>query len=35
MSISKTEAILKRFIDLQSSVWLTLAGSQDETMFPA
>ena len=34
MSIYKTEAILNRFIDLQSTVWFT-KGSEDETMFCA
>ena len=32
MSIQKSQAILKCFIDLKSSVWFTL-GSEDETMF--
>ena len=32
MSIKKSQAILKCFIDLKSSVWFTL-GSEDETMF--
>ena len=32
MSIKKSQAILKCFIDLNSSVWFTL-GSEDETMF--
>ena len=32
MSIKKSEAILKCFIDLKSSVWFTL-GSEDKTMF--
>ena len=32
MSIKKSQAILKCFIDLQNNVWLTL-GSEDETMF--
>ena len=32
MSIWKSQAILKCFIDLKSSVWFTL-GSEDETMF--
>ena len=31
MSIKKTQAILKCFIDLKSSVWFTL-GSEDETI---
>ena len=30
--IKKSQAILKRFIDLKFSVWLTL-GSENETMF--
>ena len=34
MSIQKTESIVIRFIDLQSSVWFPL-GSEDETMFSA
>ena len=32
MLINKSQAILKRFIDLTFSVWFTL-GSEDETMF--
>ena len=32
MSIKKSQAILKCFIDLKYSVWFTL-GSEDETMF--
>ena len=32
MSIKKSQAILKRFIDLKSGVWFTL-GSENETMF--
>ena len=32
MFIKKSQAILRRFIDLKSSVWFTL-GSEDETMF--
>ena len=32
MSIKKSQAILKCFIDIKSSVWFTL-GSEDETMF--
>jgi len=32
MSIKKSQAILKCFIDLKNNVWLTL-GSEDETMF--
>ena len=32
MSIKKSQAILKCFIDLKNSVWFTL-GSEDETMF--
>ena len=32
MSIKKSQAILKCFIDLKSSAWFTL-GSEDETMF--
>ena len=32
MSIKTSQAILKCFIDLKSSVWFTL-GSEDETMF--
>ena len=32
MSIQKSQAILKRFIELKSSVWFTL-GSENETMF--
>ena len=32
MSIRKSQAILKCFIDLKSSVWFTL-GSENETMF--
>ena len=32
MSIKKSQAILKCFIDLKSSVWFTL-GSENETMF--
>ena len=32
MSIKKSQAILKRFIDLKFSVWFTL-GSENETMF--
>ena len=32
MSSKKSQAILKCFIDLKNSVWLTL-GSEDETMF--
>ena len=32
MSIKKSQAILKCFIDLKSSVWFTL-GSEYETMF--
>ena len=32
MSIKKSQAILKCFIDLKSSVWFTL-GSEDETMY--
>ena len=32
MLINKSQAILKRFIDLKFSVWFTL-GSEDETMF--
>ena len=32
MSIKKSQAILKYFIDLKFSVWFTL-GSEDETMF--
>ena len=31
MSIKKSQAILKYFIDLKNSVWFTL-GSEDETM---
>ena len=31
MSIKKSQAILKRFIDLKSSVWFTL-GSENKTM---
>ena len=31
MSINKSQAILKCFIDLKSSVWFTL-GSENETM---
>ena len=31
MSIKKSQAILKCFIDLKNSVWFTL-GSEDETM---
>ena len=31
MSIKKSQAILKCFIDLKSSVWFTL-GSEDETL---
>ena len=32
MSIKKSQAVLKCFKDLKSSVWFTL-GSEDETMF--
>ena len=32
MSIKKSQAILKCFIDLKSNVWFTL-GSENETMF--
>ena len=32
MSITKSQAILKCFIDLKSRVWFTL-GSENETMF--
>ena len=32
MSIKKSQAILKCFIDIKSSVWFTL-GSEDKTMF--
>ena len=32
MLINKSQAIMKRFIDLKFSVWFTL-GSEDETMF--
>ena len=32
MSIKKSQAILKHFIDLKFSVWFTL-GSENETMF--
>ena len=32
MSIKKSQAIVKCFIDLKSNVWFTL-GSEDETMF--
>ena len=32
MSIKKSQAILKCFIDLESSIWFTL-GSEDETTF--
>ena len=32
MSIKKSQAILKRFINLKFSVWFTL-GSENETMF--
>ena len=32
MSIQKSQAILKRFIELKSSVWFTL-GSENDTMF--
>ena len=32
LSIQKSQAILKRFIDLKFSVWFTL-GSENETMF--
>ena len=32
MSIKKIQAILKRFIDLKFSLWLTLS-SENETMF--
>ena len=32
MSIKKSQAILKRFIDLKFSVWFTLC-SENETMF--
>ena len=32
MSIKKSQAILKCFIDLKFSVWFTL-GSENETMF--
>ena len=32
MSIVNSQAILKSFIDLKSSVWFTL-GSEEETMF--
>ena len=32
MSINKSQAILKCFIDLKSRVWFT-PGSEDETMF--
>ena len=32
MSIKTSQAILKCFIDLKSSVWFTL-GSEDETVF--
>ena len=32
MSIKKSQAILKWFINLKSSVWFTL-GSENETMF--
>ena len=31
-AIKKSQAVLKCFIDLKSSVWFTL-GSEDETMF--
>ena len=31
MSVKKSQAILKCFIDLKNSVWFTL-GSEDETM---
>ena len=33
MSIKKSQAILKCFIDLKNNVWLTL-GSEEETMLP-
>ena len=32
MSIKKSQVILKCFIDLKSSIWLSL-GSENETMF--
>ena len=32
MSIKKSQAILKHFIDLKFSVWFSL-GSENETMF--
>ena len=32
MSIKKSQAILKRFMDLKFGVWSTL-GSENETMF--
>ena len=32
MSIKKSQAILKCFIDLKNSVWFTM-GSENETMF--
>ena len=32
MSIKKTQAILKHFVDLKFNVWLTLR-SENETMF--
>ena len=32
MSIKKSQAILKRFIDLKFSIWFTL-GSENETMY--
>ena len=32
MSIKKSQAILKRFMDLKFGVWFTL-GSENETMF--
>ena len=32
MSIKNSQAILKHFIDLKSSIWFTL-GSEEETMF--
>ena len=32
MSIKKSQAILKRFLDLKFSLWLTLS-SENETMF--
>ena len=33
MSIKKSQAILKHFIDLKFSVWFTLMCSENETMF--